>query len=118
MGCTGTRKLNNLINKLFKYFQRMFTLRYTTSQFFKSQLCGSLVKLRTYHLQQCARCSEKIKIPSNLPFGAISEQQSRNFSKVTDNIGTELYFEVKGIWGEHKSSKNIQYSMYIFSSMM
>ena len=44
-------------------------------------------RVRDYHLQPCIRCSSTHRT------GAPGEQAVRQFSKVTDNAGTELYFE-------------------------
>ena len=50
-----------------------------------------LLHVREFHFQACYRCSERSNTTiTNLPG---NELQSRNFSKVTDNTATELYFE-------------------------
>ena len=50
-----------------------------------------VLHVRDFHFQACYRCSDRSSTTiTNIPG---SELQSRNFSKVTDNTATELYFE-------------------------
>ena len=70
----------------------MFGLRYLSINSLKNHnVFAPLLRLRGYHLQPCLRCHERAQ-PAPVT-GVNSEQQIRNFSKVTDNPGTELYFE-------------------------
>ena len=70
----------------------MFGLRYLSVHSLKNyNVYGPLLRFRGYHLQPCLRCQDRV--PPVTATGVNSDQQTRNFSKVTDNPGTELYFE-------------------------
>ena len=63
----------------------MFSLRHLSQRIIKqhrNNVIGPVLRLREYHVAPCLRC----KVTSD-------QQQKRQFSKVTDSVATEVYFE-------------------------
>ena len=70
----------------------MHAVRHFSNRFGRlAKIRAPVLHVRDFHFQACYRCSEKSHTTISKITG--NELQSRNFSKVTDNTATELYFE-------------------------